>query len=369
MRVLFVNLAAEWGGGEGWTLRTALGLAARGHDVQIAARSASPLDQRARQAGIEVHSVKVGIDYSPRTITTFFRLLRRHNIEVVVGHHNKDIRTAGVAARMVGCPLVHRNGFPILKDTWRHRMTSRYITRILTNSGKIRDTYRRYHWLTKPIDLVYNGTLPANDKEPDDALRALVPDWPDTSLLGLYSGRLTGVKRVDLLLRGFAALPKSSRWRLVIMGEGNKRDELTHFAETLGLGSRVHFAGFRDDAASMASGADLVMLASREEGMPNALMEAMVRGVPVASTPAGDVEELLGEGKAGWLIPFDDAASWTALLQRLEQQPDEMDRMGQLGQTRIQAKFSFETMIDGVEASLRKALGQTPRPSALPVED
>lgn len=362
MRVLFVNLAAEWGGGEGWTLRTALGLAARGHDVQLVARPRSPMEQRAKNAGMTVHTIPVGIDYSPQTISTFVRLLRRLRTDVVVGHHNKDVRTAGIAARLVGCPLVHRNGFPILKDNWRHRLTSRFVSRILTNSGRIRDTYRQFRWLTAPIDLVYNGTQHPTGPEPVDALRQLVPNWPKDALIGLYSGRLTGVKRVDLLLRGLAALPETSRWRLVVLGEGSKREELTQLVVTLGLTERVHFAGFREDAASLSAGADLVMLASREEGMPNALMEAMMRAVPVAATPAGDVEELLGEGKAGWLIPFDDAASWTALLKRLEQHPEEMDQMGPLGQARILNKFSFEKMIDGVEASLSKATGQAPRP-------
>ena len=369
MKVLFVNLAAEWGGGEGWTLRTALGLASRGHDVQLVARNGSPMEKRAHQAGLTVHGIKVGIDYSPVTISTFVRLFRHLGTEVIVGHHNKDVRTAGVAARIAGVPLVHRNGFPILKDNWRHRMTNRYVTRILTNSGKIRDYYSSFPWLKTPIDLVYNGILPPPDSEPKGLLRTLVPEWPEESLLALFSGRLTGVKRIDLLLRGMAALPQDSRWRLVILGEGAARDKLEHLASTLEIADRIHFAGFREDAATLASGADLVLLASREEGMPNALMEAMVRGVAVASTPAGDVAELLGDGQAGWLIPFDDAASWSALFKRLEEQPIELERIGLLGRARVLEKFSFAKMIDGVEASLAKAAGQERQRTSHPEED
>lgn len=354
MRIAFVNLAADWGGGEGWTLRTAVGLSARGHEILIGARTGGPLEDRARRAGLETAAIPVGVDYKPATILRFFRLFRKRRIDVVVVHQNKDVRTAGVAAKLAGVAVVHRNGFPILKDTPRHRFTTSFVDRILTNSRRIRDHYLAFGWMKTPIDLVYNGILPPGDPDNVQDLRALA-GFGESDLVALFAGRLSPVKRVDVLLQAIAALPEDSRWRLAILGTGGEEGHLKSLAKHLGLAGRVVFLGFREEAADLAAGADLAVLASKDEGMPNALMEAMVRGVPAAATPVGDVGELLGDGDAGWLVPLDDIGGWTALFARLEAHPDELVQMGQAGRRRVLERFSFQAMIDGVEASLKRA--------------
>jgi glycosyltransferase involved in cell wall biosynthesis len=355
VNVLFVNLAAEWGGGEGWTLRTALGLA-RLHDdrVRLLCRRGSPLAETAHGRGVELEPIPVGVDYSPSTITRIAHSLRRHRDEVVVVHHNKDLRTAGPAALLLGRPVVHRNGYPILRDNLRHRIATGFTTRVLTNSVRIRDRYHSFPWFRTPVDVVPNGVaLPEPIPDTRAELARLAGISPERKLL-LYAGRLTGIKRVDLLLEALASLPQASPWNLIVLGEGSQRGALERTRGELGLEERVHFTGFHPDSRELTAGADLVALPSLEEGMPNALMEAMANATPVAASPVGDVPELLDGGRAGWLVPVGDADAWARLLR--ETDDETLRATGRAGRERIRDHYRFESMIEGVRGCLLQAL-------------
>jgi len=355
MKTTFVNFASEWGGGEGWTVNSLLGLKSRGHDVSLVARSSSPIAERAVRAGIQTFTLDISFDYNPKTIAKLAALYHHLGTEVVVVHFPKDVRTAGVAAKLRGLPVVHRNGFPIYQNTIRHRVTAKFVDRILTNSARIRDTYNSFGWFSKlPVDVVPNGVV-APDK-PSERKPELL-GFAKNDLVACYAGRLTEIKRVTDLLSAFSTLESGNRWKLAILGEGAEAANLRQECKQLKVEDRVVFHGFVDNAADLAGCADLVLLPSTDEGMPNALMEAMVRGVPVAATPVGDVPLLLDEGKAGFLLPPRNPGEWTNLLIRLEKDENLRTKMGRAGRERMLRLFSYDRMIEGIEASLLTAMG------------
>jgi glycosyltransferase involved in cell wall biosynthesis len=356
MRIVFLNFAVDWGGGERWTLRAAEGLARRGHDILLMARKGAPLAPAARSAGLATEELQPGPDYSLRTILRLRARLKRFHTDVLVAHQNRDVRTGGVAAWSLRIPVLHRNGFPILKHARRHRLSHRFTTRILTNSARIRDQYTKFGWIDPDtIDVVPNGVAPIQPAMEPSAIRNT---WGVTNedQVALYAGRVTRVKRVSDLLEAFAELDPSSRWKLVIMGQGSALEALQRYSEHLHLQERVRFAGFVENAAAYFTGADVVCLPSSEEGMPNTLMEAMVQGVPVAATPVGDVPYLLNEGKAGWIVPVSDPAAWTHLFQRWEERPSGLRETGQKGKEQIEEQFTVERMLDGIEHSLQRTI-------------
>lgn len=358
MNVCFANFAtdAAWGGGEHWTALTAAGMAERGHAVSLLTRQDSTrFGAGSAAAVLPALRVTVSFDYAPRTIAAIHRILRRDRPDVVVVHHNKDVRTAGVAARLLGIPVVHRNGFPILRDRVRDEFAQQWVTRILTNSQRIRERYAAYGWIDPTrIDVVPNGVVaPARPRDPVQVRRA----WrvPVEARVALYAGRLTGTKRVGDLIEAMARLPRPHRWYLVIVGHGSARSELERMAVERELSERVRLLEFDPDARESFGGADLVVLPSSQEGMPNALLEAMVQGVPAAATPVGDVSTVLDDGAAGWLVPVGDITGWVSLLARLDAHPELLTEMGRRGETRVRAHFSMGQMMTGVEASLRRA--------------
>ncbi len=358
MNILFLNHAGyrNWGGGEKWTLEAARGLAARGHRVVVLGRTGASMAARARALGLTADTLPSGVDYAPRTIAAAHAALRRYRADILIVTYNKDVRTGGVAAKLLGIPVVHRNGYPVLHDNWRHRLSFRFTDRILTNSRRIRDRYVGFGWIpAESIDVVPNGISPPAEPPLD---RAVWREWgldPAGWKIAVYAGRLSTVKRVMDLLEAMASLPAESRWRLVIVGAGAEEKALRHRAAGPDLADRVYFMGFHEEAAELVGAADLALLPSNDEGMPNTLLEAMIRGVPVAATPVGDVPYLLDEGRAGWLVPVGDPQGWRDLLLRLENDKKALENMGRAGRERVETHFTFEAMIDGVEASLRRA--------------
>jgi len=357
VRIMFLNLAAnaDFGGGENWTLNTATGLSGRGHEITVVGRAGTPLTEESEERNYKIDSVPVGIDYSPGTIRRIKKLLRNNNIEVIVVHHNKDVRTGGVAARIAGIPVVHRNGFPILHNTFRHKITYRLTDRILTNSNRIKEKYLSFGWIDPgKIDVVPNGVREINKKLDREKIRE---KWGVDSgnLVAVFAGRLTKVKRVKDLIAAFSMLDEKSRWKLVILGKGDEESTLRKTIDQASRDKQVLLAGFYKNAAQYLSAADLVLLPSSDEGMPNVLMESMIQGIPVASTPVGDVPYLLNDGKAGWLIKTGDVEAWADLLTKLENQSHRLIEMGTGGEKWVREHFSFDKMLDGVEDSLKKS--------------
>src|SRR5262249_764479 len=87
--------------------------------------------------------------------------------------------------------------------------------------------------------------------------------------------------------------------RIVIVGEGELRSDLTQQIAAAGVGDIVTLAGFRNDIAALLGRADIFVLPSLDEGMPISLLEAVATRVPVIATRVGDVPKLIGEGATG----------------------------------------------------------------------
>ncbi len=120
-------------------------------------------------------------------------------------------------------------------------------------------------------------------------------------------GELSEQKDFGTLIRAFDRVIEERQARLVILGEGPKRDELEALVTELGLQEHVSMPGFVDNPYAYMSKTDVFVLSSRWEGCPNVLIEAMACGAPVVSTdcPSGP-EEILQKGEYGLLVPVGD---------------------------------------------------------------
>lgn len=128
-------------------------------------------------------------------------------------------------------------------------------------------------------------------------------------------GRLTRQKDFPTLIHAFSQIQAAHPSRLVLLGEGKDREALQALAVGLGIGERVHFAGFQKNPYAWLARADLFVLSSAWEGSPNALTEALALGVPCVSTdcPSGPVEILDG-GRHGPLVAVGDASGMAAAM-------------------------------------------------------
>ncbi len=140
----------------------------------------------------------------------------------------------------------------------------------------------------------------------------------------LSVGRLTQQKDHETLIKAFALLPKNINVKLVILGEGLLRAELSALIEELGLQDRVSLPGFTTNPYPWFRSADLFVLSSRWEGFGNVLVEALECGIPVVSTNcASGPNEILEDGRYGKLVPVQDPTSLaSAIFQSLNEVHD-----------------------------------------------
>ncbi len=160
-------------------------------------------------------------------------------------------------------------------------------------------------------------------------------------------GRLIMRKGQHHLLRSFAQLRLSTHCplRLTLAGTGDADAMLRSLADQLGLRDTVTFAGYvsRDDVPAIYRTADIFVLPSEFEGMSIALLEAMASGLPVVVTPTGGTEELVEEGKNGFIVPWAEVDTLAAVLHRLATDSELRERMGQHSRETA-LRFSWPTI-------------------------
>jgi glycosyltransferase involved in cell wall biosynthesis len=127
-------------------------------------------------------------------------------------------------------------------------------------------------------------------------------------------GRLAYSKCNHLVIEALSRLPATLRVRVLLVGDGDRRQSLEELAHRRGVGDRIIFCGYREDAARFLAAADVLALTSNQEGLPIVILEAMAVGCPIVATAVGAIPEVLADGTSAWLVPVDDSAALTRAL-------------------------------------------------------
>jgi glycosyltransferase involved in cell wall biosynthesis len=123
-------------------------------------------------------------------------------------------------------------------------------------------------------------------------------------------------KGQDVLLQAAAQLPKEQSWQLWFVGSGPFLDSCKKIALGLKLNECVRFTGTVNDPAPLYAAADVAVLASLAEALPNFLIEAQTVGLPVVATAVGGVPECFEDGRTGLAVPPGEPAALVAALTR-----------------------------------------------------
>lgn len=179
-----------------------------------------------------------------------------------------------------------------------------------------------------------------------NALRPLPPAGAARELLLLSVGRLEPVKGFDVLLRAFALVHSDfPAWQLAIVGEGAEGERLRALASALGLDQRVAWHGRTREIECWYARAAIVVQASRFEGFPNVVLEAMGMGAAVISTDCrSGPRELISSGNNGWLVPVDDEMALAGALRTLMADAGLRQRLGDAAMSVLQ-RFSTEHVL------------------------
>jgi glycosyltransferase involved in cell wall biosynthesis len=312
-----------------FNLGLARALAAR-HDVRVVApvswlRGRSP--RMATIEGIEVHHPRYY--YTPKVLRRFYgsflwwsvrgtvlRLLREQRPDAVLGYWaHPDGAVAVRAARLAGVPAVVMVGGSDVLLLARNRVRRRCIGRVLrqadavvTTSQDLKQKLGDLGVSPERVHVVYRGVDHQRFSPGDRAGARQRLGIPTEGRSLLAVGRLVPVKGFDVLLEACARLrDRGTVFHLYLVGDGPLREKLRAQCDALGLSGTVTLAGLvrHEELADWYRAADLTVLPSRSEGVPNVLRESLACSTPFVASDVGGVAELAAAG-GGRLVPPED---------------------------------------------------------------
>jgi glycosyltransferase involved in cell wall biosynthesis len=172
---------------------------------------------------------------------------------------------------------------------------------------------------------------------PRSALPRAAADTPEGVPLLLALGRLHASKAHDVSLKALARLPEAWLW---IAGSGPLEAELKALAQSLGVGDRVRFLGWRDDASALYRAADACLFPSRFEPLGNVVIQAWAHGLPIVAAASQGPAALIRDQEDGLLVPVDDDVALAAAARRLIGEAGLGARLAQAGAARVAEEFS-----------------------------
>ena len=152
-------------------------------------------------------------------------------------------------------------------------------------------------------------------------------------------------KNVGRLLDAFSQASTSANIELVVAGDGGERKALEQAARLLGIAERVTFLGEVACPERLLRRIDILALSSDTEQMPNAVLEAMASGLPVAAVDVGDVAIMVAPENRPYIVPRGDTSGLAGALVRLAKAPALRTRIGQANRTRVREVYSQERMV------------------------
>jgi glycosyltransferase involved in cell wall biosynthesis len=329
LTILHVESHDQWAGQERRVVSECRWMREKGHRVHLAATPGTPVFERAKRAGVEVHPARFRNRDLPAAIFRIRGLIRRLRPDVLNPHGNRDSKAALLAAWGMGVPCVIRSrhmSAPVRNTRFNRLLYRRRCHRVLTTSRAaagqlVRDLGvppERVHFV--PSGIVPPEALPDRGA----ARRELSGAWkipPDAFWIG-FVGRLSPEKGVDRLIEAVAALAwKRPELRLILAGRGGELERLRNVAIRRGVEAKVIFPGFQEDPWPCHRAMDLEVLPSVSgEGVPQSLLEAMYAGCPVVGSRNGGIPDIVLDGETGLLMP---AADVEGLVQALEKAMDD----------------------------------------------
>lgn len=202
------------------------------------------------------------------------------------------------------------------------------------------------------LHTIYNGVDTGLFRPGDQAAARAAVGMEGPGPWLLYIGNFYPVKNPELAVAALARLrmqPEFSNARLALIGGGPQIETVREAAGRLGIAEALHFIGRLPSAqvAEYLRAADVLVIPSRNEGLPNVLLESLASGCPVVSTRVGGIAEVLKEPHFGRLVPSGDAAAMTAALAGLLADPPARRTIAAHGAT-----FTWDRCVDQVEALL-----------------
>jgi glycosyltransferase involved in cell wall biosynthesis len=363
LSIVHTENSCGWGGQEIRILTEARGFQDRGHRVTLVAPAEAPIADAGERLGLPV----VRLDIRRKRVANFVALRdwlaeHRARIDIINTHSSTDSWLSGLAcATMRDAPPIVRTRH--VSTTIRNRPTTRWLygraTAHIVTTG---EALRRQLARDNGVPLEKMTSIPTGIDltrfVPGDAAaaRAHLGLTPKPAL-GIVA-TLRDWKGHDMLFESLARDRAGwGAWNVLVVGDGPYRARLDAQLRALGLVDRIRFAGQQEDVVPWLQSIDLFALPSwGEEGVPQAILQAMACAIPVVSTTVGAITEAVTDGATGIIVPPRDVDALGRALARLRDDEPLRKRFGDAGRARAERDFGIDRMLDAMEGVFRRAL-------------
>ena len=365
LSIAHTEASMGWGGQEIRTLAEARGFIDRGHRVVLHATTGSRIAAEAKGYGVPCLALPIGRK-RPAGVAALVGALRAGRYDIVNTHSSTDSWLAAVACRMMRhAPVLVRTrhvSVPVARDPGTRWLYRKATARVVTTGEALRAQLvhdngldpSRVESIPTGIDASAFGGLGKDDA------RRFVGLPLDVPIVGIVA-TLRSWKGHRHLIDALAVLD-DDRTLLVVVGDGPQREALERHVDALGVYDRVRFAGQQRDVAPWLAAFDAFALPSTaNEGVPQALLQAMFAGVPCVTTSAGAIPEIARDGETALVVPIDDTSALAAAIDRLLADDTLATRLASAARAFVVPRYGLATMLDRMEAAFRRALADARR--------
>ncbi len=357
LRVCHVITGFDTGGAERVLLQTVQRLdPTLFESLIVSLRNRGPLSAEAERSGVETIHLGTGRRPGPATLWRLARIFRHRRVAIVHAY----LYDASIASRLAGrwakVPVVLTStrappDYLPRSAWWLDRLTARWCQRIIAVSKDTADVITRVEGITRQKIVVIPNGVDLHRFAPRDLREARTHWGIEEGMFVVASiGRLSHEKGHRYLLQALAAA-RSAIPSIVclIAGDGPLRYTIETHVRTLGLEGVCRFLGDVPAVETVLAAADVAVLPSVFEGMPNVVLEAMAMGCPVIATAVGGSSELVRDGETGFLVPEADAAALADALLELARSPERCSGMRARSREIAKACHGIEHMIHSIE--------------------
>ena len=353
MRILHTEASCGWGGQEIRILEESSGLMARGHELWLACPPQAPIAEAAAARGLTVRRLPIGRK-RVAGLLAMRGLLREQRFDVINSHSSTDTWLSALACASLSDapPLVRTRHIsaPVASSAANRWLYARASHRVVTTGEQLRrELIQGLGCQPERVTSIPTGIDPERFRPPRDvderrALRVELGLPTDRLLVGIVA-TLRSWKGHRYLIEAVAGLSRPVS--LVVVGDGPQMDALRAQAEALARPGLVHFAGQQTEVAPWLRAFDLFALPSyANEGVPQALMQAMFSGLACVTTDAGAIGEVALPGQTAVVVPREDPVALGRALAGLLADPVWRPALGERARTHVLTRFTRERMLD-----------------------
>jgi glycosyltransferase involved in cell wall biosynthesis len=359
MKIIYGITKSNMGGAQRYVFDLATEAKKLGHEVSVICGGNGALVEKLKEENVRV----IALPYLQRDISLvdefrslhfIFRTLVEENPDVFHTNSSKMGGLGNLAGRLAGtrkivftshgwefnAPRSWWQKFPIKFLAW---LTIFLSHKTICVSEKTRRDIKSFPFIQNKLATIHNGVADFNLLDYHSARKAFgIHD--DTLVVGTLS-ELHPVKGLDILLEAWEKFTHKNDAVLLLMGEGEIRENLEDYANHLEISDKVMFRGHVDNARQYLGGLDIFCLPSRSEAMPYTLLEAGLANRPIIASSVGGIPEVVEIGLNGALVPPEDSETLFSTLMLLSHDKPLRDRLGSALSKTVKEKFSLKEMV------------------------